>query len=435
MAIVETLTIVENAGADANPFAYSPLGVPSPVTVRPNVPELWYVHKCYEQITTGSPTNTVAIVGTTITINGTGITMTIPPRVGDIVSWSTGAAARVGIITTINITVAGTINWVLSPLPGQTPAGAGSNLELWISYQNRRGRLGTVTMTASTGDVFYPVPFGQPHIANIGDADLIEDGNTSTVYYLDASRFAQSLYTGLPMANARTFVQSILFSWSLLASSDVTTTYSIVRNQTVYSELMQSYRIGSTTYDVRFEVGNVTVKAGLPTFNVEAASVILGTASGPVVCFPSHADTKWVMFQSRYGTPMVLPFNYALDETLETNLLGTARRGYDTRNVNMQGFDSLELSTGMVSNRFAEWHEDLATSPYVYVADPLPFGLIVNPDGSAPAPTGPVVLYNSNQWQEYRIEAGSITTRANANDLMALSFTVVKVRQRITYNA
>jgi hypothetical protein len=101
----------------------------------------------------------------------------------------------------------------------------------------------------------------------------------------------------------------------------------------------------------------------------------------------------------------------------------------------MQGFDSLELSTGMVSNRFAEWYEDLATSPYVYVADPLPFGLVVNPDGSAPAPTGPVVLYNSDQWVEYRIEAGSITTRANANDLMALSFTVVKVRQRITYNA
>jgi hypothetical protein len=439
MAIVETLTTIANTGAAAQYYAYSTAGVPSPIALAANKPECWYIHKCYEKITGTTPTNTVAVTGTspnqiaTIT-QSTGIANTLPLRVGDLIQFSNDLAVdrNQGVITRVNTVGAGAISVVVEQYGG-FPFVATTNIQIWVSYQGRRSRLADPEInTAGPTAQYKPTVYGQLYVY-LTDY-YISTGAVSTAYYIDASRLCQSLFNGLPMANQRLAVNTVEASWKLTAGSAVVVGFGSVRNQTAFNVLMQSYQVNGQFYDVRFCVDGLTVYAGKPTGftgTIEEPSLgpFIAAASGPVVYLPSNPSAKWLMWQSRFGTPQVWPFNYNNAESLEINLVGTARKGYDTNNVNMMGYDKLSVSTGMITNKFRDWLEDLAVSPYVYVADAVP---IVN--SQAPAQVGPTVDYSGADWVLYRITDGVITTKANANDLIALTFDLVKTAQRVTYN-
>lgn len=422
--IVETLTKVDPAAGVL--LAYGKEQPPLPVAVRAGVPECWFVHACYEQL---SSTNATVNTGGRMTVRWTGaVGNDLPIRIGDVMRYNTTQAA------VLQVSVSGGTTDVLL----DAPFASGTNQTVWVSYVNRRDRLTAATLATSLVS-YNPLIIGQ--VRNVGS---VADGGVTTCYYVNARTFAQGQFlrpskpvmddvvntnTGNKIGYGGVEIEA---SMALIAGSPVNQPMRVT-NATAPEPAggyISNLVNGSLLVPTWCEAGVGQVVP--PTYERDAGTYLGSAIDSPTTPWPTGSRRLYVCWYNRYGAPQVLPFSWLNQEGLAVQVQDIQRQAYATRNLGTRATETLTLTTGLVSNRFREWFEDLAMSPWIYVAHPedVAFQAV---EGSFTQPSATVVNVDNTQWTEYRIMPATYQLASASTDLINLTFELTAVEERVTY--
>lgn len=424
--IVETLTKVDPAAGVL--LAYGTEQPPLPVAVRAGVPECWFVHACYEQL---SSTNATVNTGGRMTVRWTGaVGNDLPIRIGDVMRYNTTQAA------VLQVSVSGTTTDVLL----DAPFASGTNQTVWVSYNNRRDRLAYIRVAnQAAGISIDPLIIGQ--VRNVGS---VATGGVTTCYYVNARVIAQGLFLrpGRPVMDD-VGVNNVGYGYIALQAiaalvSDPVGTFQTCSLTTINAIVARtgfiSPMIGATlTVPTWCEPAVGQVQS--PSYqrqNADSFYEFVLPLAGATTPWPTGSRRLYVCWYNRYGAPQVLPFSWLNQEGLAVQVQDIQRQAYATRNLGTRATETLTLTTGLVSNRFREWFEDLAMSPWVYVAAPsdVAFQAV---EGSFTTPSATVVNVDNTQWTEYRIMPATYQLASASTDLINLTFELTAVQERVTY--
>lgn len=119
----------------------------------------------------------------------------------------------------------------------------------------------------------------------------------------------------------------------------------------------------------------------------------------------------WLAWQSRYGGYDVWAFNYDQTETLRTESYGQYRQGYSVYDLGKQGATTYTLNTGLISNEYKDWFEDLQNSNKVWFA----FDVAIAQLSLGLLGTINYINHDATNWQECTVEdMASILGTANS---------------------
>lgn len=175
----------------------------------------------------------------------------------------------------------------------------------------------------------------------------------------------------------------------------------------VFDVLFNSNILNGKLYRNQWQLANCKVIEASPYMSStpNTSMVIFNVINDPFATgYPTSAPVKlnlasrnpiWLAWQSRYGGYDVWAFNYDQTETLRTESYGQYRQGYSVYDLGKQGATTYTLNTGLISNEYKEWFEDLQNSNKVWFA----FDVIIAQDG-----TINYINHDATNWQECTVE-------------------------------
>lgn len=414
MAVIETFGGIPPT---ADTIAYTDYPAPAPVDVRDLVPEVWYDHACYEQLS--STNSSVNAAGYLQVVYTGSVGNTLPIKVGDVLEYGSVQ----GNITSIAL---GATTRITTDIPYVVIA---INQACWVAYINRQELLTPITVSTSVAS-YEPQRIGQ--LRSFG---TVSAGGVTTAYYYNASSFARSQFKrpqrpvmddeiDLSGGNPGYGAVPITISMGLIGDSLVEFPI-VVTNATTYKDGTISQQSEGSTAIAKWKhrlYGCVQA----PTYQRVGGTYIGGPQVGPAFSYAVNPNHILVCWLNRYGAPEMLPFGYLNQEGFDMEVMDTYRQGYQVRNLASVAADTLAITTGLIHSRYREWFEDLQTSPWVFVAQD--YKVKANAEG-----TVTYIDVDNTDWQEYRIMPGSLQTKSANNTLMNIVFNLTKVQERITY--
>lgn len=418
MALIESLTptVATNYPLGVSYIPYHDLPLPAPTETRVGVPEAWFRYLLYEPLFDVTPrTNYINDAGLSRVRSETA--PTIPPKIGDVVSYQDvqGVVVRINNDNDPLILIDVTID---APFDAGVPT---DNEPAWISYTDRKTRLGALELTINNG-VDAPYKAFPKTSGRLVINGAVSDGDVYTAYYINVEEYAKSAYA------ERTLYQTNFGSDGTRVTIDVNwfgelVSFSDGIQNCTYPPASQASSI-INGQDRRLQIcGRETYEAG--AFSFDSGNLQVPTIpSAPIVKLPLGDASIYLLWVTRYGGYQIAPFNYDGNEDLRTSIIATRRQRYDTSNVMLEGLDGITLNSGLLPSELAEWYEDLMLSPWVWLARELKYKAVG---------ANLIVDYGAMVWVPYRIEPNTFTIRAIDNELMTVAVRLVKEKQRLTY--